>query len=42
MKYISMDVGGIWYEWTNFEEMLEYYKGYPQDRWTWFIEKKRD
>jgi len=38
--YISRDVGGIWYEWTDFKEMLEHYKGYPKDRWTWTIKNK--
>tara|TARA_Y100001951_G_C11139499_1_gene182805 strand:+ start:291 stop:419 length:129 start_codon:yes stop_codon:yes gene_type:complete len=40
MKYISYGVDGSWYEWTDFKDMLEYYKGHPKDRWTWFIEKK--
>jgi hypothetical protein len=40
MKYISYGIDGLWHEWTDFKEMLEYYKGHPKDRWTWFIEKE--
>ena len=38
--YISRDVGGIRHEWTDFKEMLKYYKGFPKDRWTWHIKNK--
>ena len=37
--YISYEVGGMWYEWSAFHEMLEYYKGYSDDRWSWSIKK---
>ena len=40
MKYISIDVGGIMHEWDDFDEMIEYYKNYPQDRWEWHEENK--
>jgi len=37
--YVSRDIGGTRLEWTDFKEMLEYHKGFPKDRWTWFIKK---
>ena len=40
MKYVSIDVGGIMYEWDDFSEMIEYYKGFPKDRWKWNFKNK--
>ena len=39
--YVSMDIGGISYEWEDFNEMIEYYRGYPSDRWWWTKKKVR-
>ena len=35
MKYWSMDISGIYHEWEDFDKMVEYYNGYPRDRWEW-------
>ena len=33
--YISIEVGGIQYEWNNFNDMLEYYKWINPNKWRW-------
>ena len=35
MKYWSLDISDTYNEWNSFEEMMEYYKGFPKDRWKW-------
>ena len=29
MKYWSLDISDTYNEWNSFEEMMEYYKGFP-------------
>ena len=35
MKYISIEIGGISHEWSDFQEMINYYKNFPSDSWKW-------
>jgi hypothetical protein len=39
MTYTSIEIGGIQHEWDDFKTMIEYYKGHPNDRWIWIINK---
>ena len=35
MKYVSIEIGGISHEWSDFQEMIKYYKNFPSDNWKW-------
>lgn len=42
MKYISIEIGGISHEWSDFQEMIKYYKNFPSENWKWTTKREEE